>query len=160
MQQSQQEGQAPAAAVPVPQAAETVTAVSPPAYSKQPTPTSADAIQQEVNPAPVPAKNLPSDPAQPQKELPMAPNGPQQQAALGVTPLSQLGDHTQWIDCPFCHRRTMTRLRTEGSPMQMYGDILCRDLLFVFVDLSQRRRHCLLSPLRLPGLRSLPGALV
>ncbi len=106
-------------ATPVPQEIEAVAAVPPPAYSKQPEPISADAIQQQVNPAPVPVKDLPSDPAQPQRQLPMAANGPQQQPAAGVTPLTQLGDQPQWIDCPFCHQRTMTRLRTEGTPMQM-----------------------------------------
>ncbi|OAA66366.1 LPS-induced tumor necrosis factor alpha factor [Akanthomyces lecanii RCEF 1005] len=30
------------------------------------------------------------------------------QAPTTVTPLNQLGDTPQWIDCPFCHKRTKT----------------------------------------------------
>lgn len=44
------------------------------------------------------------------------PNG----APATVVPLNMLGDMPQPIDCPFCHRRTMTEIRREGSSMQMY----------------------------------------
>ncbi len=40
--------------------------------------------------------------------------------AATVVPLNMLGDQPQPIDCPFCHRRTMTEIRKEGSSMQMY----------------------------------------
>ncbi|KAK3901833.1 hypothetical protein C8A05DRAFT_34493 [Staphylotrichum tortipilum] len=125
MQPQQQQRQGPVLAAPIPEEIEPVAAVPPPAYSKQPVPTSPDAIQQEVNPVPVPVKDLPSDPAQVPKQLPMSPNGPQPQPAVGVTPLSRLGDNPQWIDCPFCEHRTMTRLRKEGTPMQMIAGIVC-----------------------------------
>lgn len=37
-----------------------------------------------------------------------------------VTPLTSLGDHPQFIDCPFCNRRAQTRLSKKGGSMQMY----------------------------------------
>ncbi|KAF4827284.1 hypothetical protein CGCTS75_v008367 [Colletotrichum tropicale] len=43
----------------------------------------------------------------------------------GVTPLHMLGDKPQPIDCPFCMRRTMTILDTEGTGMQMLAGALC-----------------------------------
>ncbi len=36
-----------------------------------------------------------------------------------VTPLHQLGDQPQWIDCPFCEHRAMTRLDHRRTPMQL-----------------------------------------
>jgi len=36
-----------------------------------------------------------------------------------VTPLHLLGEESQWIDCPFCHRRARTRVSKDGTPMQM-----------------------------------------
>ncbi len=38
-----------------------------------------------------------------------------QKSVADVTPLDQLGDTPQWIDCPFCHRRTKTRLEKKGG---------------------------------------------
>ncbi|KAK2736255.1 hypothetical protein CKAH01_18923 [Colletotrichum kahawae] len=43
----------------------------------------------------------------------------------GVTPLHMLGDKPQPIDCPFCMRRTMTIVDTEGTGMQMLAGALC-----------------------------------
>ncbi|KAK1775114.1 hypothetical protein QBC45DRAFT_436258 [Copromyces sp. CBS 386.78] len=40
---------------------------------------------------------------------------PQPQPVLGVVPLTQLGDGPQWIDCPFCQRRTQTRVEIAGG---------------------------------------------
>ncbi|KAM3566886.1 hypothetical protein ARSEF4850_000191 [Beauveria asiatica] len=43
-----------------------------------------------------------------------------------VVPLNMLGDQPQPIDCPFCHRRTMTEIRKEGSSMQiLVGALFC-----------------------------------
>ncbi|OAA55132.1 LPS-induced tumor necrosis factor alpha factor [Cordyceps fumosorosea ARSEF 2679] len=48
------------------------------------------------------------------------------QAARTVTPLNQLGDTPQYIDCPFCHQRTKTVVRKEGGSMQfVVGAVLC-----------------------------------
>ncbi|TQV90789.1 LPS-induced tumor necrosis factor alpha factor [Cordyceps javanica] len=53
-------------------------------------------------------------------------NMPPGQAAQTVTPLNQLGDMSQWIDCPFCHKRTKTTVRKEGGSMQfIVGAVLC-----------------------------------
>jgi hypothetical protein len=41
-------------------------------------------------------------------------------APTTVIPLNMLGDQPQWIDCPFCHKRTTTTVRREGTSMQMY----------------------------------------
>ncbi|EQB59212.1 hypothetical protein CGLO_00429 [Colletotrichum gloeosporioides Cg-14] len=43
----------------------------------------------------------------------------------GVTPLHMLGGKPQPIDCPFCMRRTMTIVDTEGTGMQMLAGALC-----------------------------------
>ncbi|KAH6961947.1 hypothetical protein BKA56DRAFT_736782 [Ilyonectria sp. MPI-CAGE-AT-0026] len=32
-----------------------------------------------------------------------------------VTPLNLLGDQPEWIDCPFCERRTMTTIKRKPS---------------------------------------------
>ncbi|KAF4458672.1 LPS-induced tumor necrosis factor alpha factor [Fusarium albosuccineum] len=42
-----------------------------------------------------------------------------------VTPLHMLGESPAWIDCPFCQRRTMTKVNTEGSGTQVVMSILC-----------------------------------
>ncbi|KAM3502598.1 hypothetical protein MY10362_004752 [Beauveria mimosiformis] len=43
-----------------------------------------------------------------------------------VVPLNMLSDQPQPIDCPFCHRRTMTEIRKEGSSMQiLVGALFC-----------------------------------
>ena len=43
-----------------------------------------------------------------------------QQKPVDPTPLDQLGDTPQWIDCPFCHRRTETRLeKKQLGPVKM-----------------------------------------
>ncbi|KAJ4147027.1 hypothetical protein LMH87_001580 [Akanthomyces muscarius] len=47
------------------------------------------------------------------------------QAPTTVTPLNQLGDTPQWIDCPFCHKRTKTTVRKEGGSMQMCHSSAC-----------------------------------
>ena len=92
---------------------------APPAYTPQLAPKSEP--QEALNPAasPGPATTLPADlSSTPQKALPLSPAVPEQ-PALGVTPLNRLGDGPQWIDCPFCKRRTMTRLNSEGTAMQV-----------------------------------------
>ncbi|KAF9872759.1 hypothetical protein CkaCkLH20_09622 [Colletotrichum karsti] len=47
----------------------------------------------------------------------------------GVTPLHMLGDSPQWIDCPFCMKRTLTTINTEGTGMQMVAG-WCEDTHF------------------------------
>ncbi|KAI1468175.1 uncharacterized protein F4812DRAFT_425853 [Daldinia caldariorum] len=43
-----------------------------------------------------------------------------------VTPLEQLDEHTHWIDCPACRRRTKTIATKEGDTMQIVvGILLC-----------------------------------
>ncbi|QPG94628.1 hypothetical protein C2857_006576 [Epichloe festucae Fl1] len=43
-----------------------------------------------------------------------------------VIPLHQLNDQPQWIDCPFCHKRTTTVVQREGNSMQyVVGAVLC-----------------------------------
>ena len=39
-----------------------------------------------------------------------------------VTPIEQLGEVPAWIDCPYCKRRTQTRVQQVGSSSQEYGD--------------------------------------
>jgi len=34
------------------------------------------------------------------------------------TPLDKLGDTPEWIDCPFCHQRTQTRLETKKNSVK------------------------------------------
>lgn len=34
-----------------------------------------------------------------------------------VTPIEKLGDEPEFIDCPFCNRRTQTRVERSHSPM-------------------------------------------
>jgi hypothetical protein len=47
-------------------------------------------------------------------------NMDQQKPITDPTPLDKLGDTPQWVDCPFCHRRTETRLETKQlGPVQM-----------------------------------------
>ncbi|KAL2018444.1 hypothetical protein VTK56DRAFT_863 [Thermocarpiscus australiensis] len=93
---------------------------APPAYAPHPMTVPE---QQDAHPS-VPLKDLPASLIAESKPSPAAPPGPQ--PAQGVTPLNQLGDHPQWIDCPFCQRRTMTRVNKEGTPMQIVaGALLC-----------------------------------
>jgi hypothetical protein len=82
----------------------TVVEPAPPAYSPPQTDGTTLATEQ-----PAPVRDLPANPAAPQQE----------QVQL-VTPLEQLGDSPAWIDCPWCHRRTKTVVRTEGTTKQMY----------------------------------------
>ncbi|KAI0017307.1 hypothetical protein F4780DRAFT_610724 [Xylariomycetidae sp. FL0641] len=56
-----------------------------------------------------------------------------------VTPLNRLTGTITWIDCPFCRRRTQTRVTKEGTSMQT---------------------NRVLSLLPLLGLRSVPRRLV
>ncbi len=46
-----------------------------------------------------------------------------------MVPLNMLSDRPEPIDCPYCHRRTMTEVRKEGSSMQMY-------VFFIFYFIS------------------------
>uniref|UniRef100_A0A0B7KG97 LITAF domain-containing protein n=1 Tax=Bionectria ochroleuca TaxID=29856 RepID=A0A0B7KG97_BIOOC len=53
-------------------------------------------------------------------------NGHPAGAPQMVTPLASLGDHPQFIDCPFCNRRAQTRLNKKGGSMQIVvGAVLC-----------------------------------
>ncbi|KAL2116209.1 hypothetical protein VTJ04DRAFT_10464 [Mycothermus thermophilus] len=61
----------------------------------------------------------------PVRDLPANPAAPQQEQVQLVTPLEQLGDSPAWIDCPWCHRRTKTVVRTEGTTKQIFAGILC-----------------------------------
>ncbi|KAG7285694.1 hypothetical protein NEMBOFW57_007987 [Staphylotrichum longicolle] len=92
---------------------------APPAYSPR-SEAGPQAGNDTVQP-PVPVKDLPTNLSAPTKQLPMSP----QQPVPTVTPLNMLGDRPQWIDCPFCQRRTMTRLNTEGTSMQIVAGVLC-----------------------------------
>lgn len=52
---------------------------------------------------------------------------------MTVVPLNMLVDASpQPIDCPFCHQRTMTEIRKEGSSMQMYELSVSQALRNVF----------------------------
>ncbi|RMX77849.1 hypothetical protein D0869_09557 [Hortaea werneckii] len=43
-----------------------------------------------------------------------------------VTPLHHLGETEAWIDCPFCHRRTRTRVdKADSSMTYILGLLLC-----------------------------------
>ncbi|KAK3402411.1 hypothetical protein B0T20DRAFT_346455 [Sordaria brevicollis] len=54
------------------------------------------------------------------------PQGQQPHLVPGVIPLENLnGEMPQWIDCPFCQRRTQTRVDKEGSSMQILTGFLC-----------------------------------
>ncbi|KAH7629663.1 hypothetical protein B0T09DRAFT_134640 [Sordaria sp. MPI-SDFR-AT-0083] len=50
---------------------------------------------------------------------------PQPQPVPGVVPLTQLGGGPQWIDCPFCRRRTQTRVEKDGGGTQVLVGFLC-----------------------------------
>jgi len=84
------------------------------------------------SPAPSPApqqSEQQQQPPQDQTKSAQAGFHPQTQPGVnmvpGVVPLNQLGDTPQWIDCPFCQKRTQTRLDKEGTPMQMYVSPTC-----------------------------------
>ncbi|AEO63758.1 765d9350-c5c3-45d8-8a6d-b886477d322e [Thermothielavioides terrestris] len=98
---------------------------APPAFS----PSSAAATEPQdaghaANQAPEPLKGLPADPNTAQQQVPASAAVPPAPAQV-ATPLDQLGDSPQWIDCPFCHRRTLTRVSKEGTSMQILAGILC-----------------------------------
>ncbi|KAM4066347.1 LITAF-like zinc ribbon domain-containing protein [Hirsutella rhossiliensis] len=42
-----------------------------------------------------------------------------------VTPLHLLNGAPQWIDCPFCQRRTQTSVEKMGTGMQTLAAVLC-----------------------------------
>ncbi len=89
--------------------------VTPPAYSPKPPAEGPKDINLAADQPAGPVKDLPANFDTPQQQLPITPQHP----IAGVTPLNQLGDRPQWIDCPFCKRRTLTRLDKDGTPMQM-----------------------------------------
>jgi hypothetical protein len=97
---------------------------APPAYSPQPQQAVPEATP---NQTPVPVKGLPSDLNAQPSPLPTMSAAPQKTVAgaaqqgpgARVVPLDRLGSEPQWIDCPFCHERTRTRLQKDGQPMQM-----------------------------------------
>ncbi|KAH6640118.1 hypothetical protein F5144DRAFT_504171 [Chaetomium tenue] len=95
---------------------------APPAYAPRTADEPANP-NQAPNQQPAPVKDMPTDlnAEQPQSPAPME----AQQPVLGVIPIHQLGDQPQWIDCPFCHQRTMTRVATEGTSMQIVAGVLC-----------------------------------
>lgn len=50
----------------------------------------------------------------------------QQGMVAAVVPLEHLDNNPQWIDCPWCQKRTHTRVEKEGSSMQVLtGVVLC-----------------------------------
>lgn len=61
----------------------------------------------------------------PQKEQPLVSEQPTTQqnrisyvpAPSYVVPLEDLGDHPEWIDCPYCKRRAQTEIKKEHSSM-------------------------------------------
>ncbi|RMY68746.1 hypothetical protein D0862_14952 [Hortaea werneckii] len=69
----------------------------PPQQQQQPMPQQAMPHQPMSNPYPM--------------QQPMNPN------FAPVTPLHHLGETEAWIDCPFCHRRTRTRVDKADSNM-------------------------------------------
>lgn len=107
-----------------PQAAPSVADIeaAPPAYAPRGTEEPADP-NQVPGQQPAPVKEMPTNlnAQQPQSATPMA----AQQPVPGVIPINQLGDRPQWIDCPFCNQRTMTRVTTEGTSMQIVAGVLC-----------------------------------
>jgi lipopolysaccharide-induced tumor necrosis factor-alpha factor len=110
MQKDEQQPQAAPAAADI--------EAAPPAYAPRGADEPTDPSQQ-----PAPVKDMPTDlnAHQPHSTAPMA----AQQAVPGVIPINQLGDRPQWIDCPFCNQRTMTRVATEGTSMQIVAGVLC-----------------------------------
>jgi len=98
---------------PAPAATDGIEA-APPAYTPRPETGGPQDANAAVQP-PAPVKDLPTNLNTPSSQLPMNP----QQPVPTVTPLNMLGDHPQWIDCPFCQRRTKTRITREGTSMQM-----------------------------------------
>ncbi len=94
---------------------------TPPAYSPKPPAERPEDVNLAAEQPAGPVRDLPADLNTPQQQSPMTPQHP----VAGVTPLNQLGDRPQWIDCPFCKRRTLTRLDKEGTPMQMWVLLSC-----------------------------------
>ncbi|CAM1506124.1 Fc.00g057650.m01.CDS01 [Cosmosporella sp. VM-42] len=83
---------------------------------------------------PAPEKTPPTVPAtteniivdEPAPKMNMNPTITQLADPKRVTPLDQLGDEPQWIDCHFCKRRTKTKVEKEGDTMQcIAGLVLC-----------------------------------
>jgi lipopolysaccharide-induced tumor necrosis factor-alpha factor len=107
-----EKGETQPQAAPAPQDIE----AAPPAYAPR-TAGEPEDVNQAPSQQPAPVKQMPTDlnAQQPQSTAPMT----SQQPVLGVIPLNQLGEQPQWIDCPFCHQRTMTRVNKEGTSMQM-----------------------------------------
>ncbi|KAK4195863.1 hypothetical protein QBC40DRAFT_288325 [Triangularia verruculosa] len=42
-----------------------------------------------------------------------------------ITPLNQIGERTEWIQCPFCLQTTRIKVHKEGSTMQVVAGVLC-----------------------------------
>ncbi|KAK4187728.1 hypothetical protein QBC35DRAFT_221251 [Podospora australis] len=51
--------------------------------------------------------------------------GPYPPGTVLVTPITQMGEQTQLIDCPFCLKRTKIRVHKEGTAMQVVTGVLC-----------------------------------
>lgn len=81
-----------------------VDGVSPPEYSAGPG--SPGALQ-----TPTPAVT-----AQPKATAPPTATPGQ----IIITPLNQIGERTEWIQCPFCLQTSKIQVRKEGSTMQVY----------------------------------------
>ncbi|KAI0196868.1 hypothetical protein F4808DRAFT_302766 [Astrocystis sublimbata] len=84
--------------------------------------------ENQIGPAP-PVSVPPTmvDPIDP-VSAPVARNVPkvvEEQNPRMVTPLHKLTDSPTYIDCPFCHRRAMTRVSKEGDDMQCIASVLC-----------------------------------
>ncbi|KAK4228629.1 hypothetical protein QBC38DRAFT_474424 [Podospora fimiseda] len=122
-------------------AAATTASAPPPAYTPNEKPLPETTPQQQdvspaaastsaASPAPVQVPQQAHITSEQPKPLPVLPGNPTQQNMLPVeasiaTPLNMLSDQPQWIDCPFCQRRTKTRVQKEGTPMQIIAGALC-----------------------------------
>ncbi|KAH6618398.1 hypothetical protein B0J18DRAFT_437244 [Chaetomium sp. MPI-SDFR-AT-0129] len=103
-----------------PPAVEPEITPAPPAYSPRATDEVQDASQPAANRGPAPVQQIPATLDKPLPQPNMAATQQQQLHPVpGVTPFHQLGDQPQWVDCPFCRTRALTRVQKEGSPMQV-----------------------------------------
>lgn len=75
-----------------------------------------------------------------------------------VTPLHLLGDQSDAVDCPFCERRTMTRIKKDPSWLTQYGHSTSSPCPSLTREQHRRRRPLLPHLLRRP--RALHVALV
>ncbi|KAI7485403.1 hypothetical protein KC351_g3942 [Hortaea werneckii] len=99
-------------------------AISPPSYTEA----SRDApVQQHSPQQPMPQQQPMPHQAMPQQPVPnpYPMQQPMNPNAAPVTPLHRLGIGPAWIDCPFCRRRTRTRVDRPESNMTYVLAVLC-----------------------------------